>query len=158
MTSVQEALGKQLVFAKLLLRGTRDGKSASIFHSLCDNKGPLLVLIKTRKDILCGGFSSIHWKNTNEWAVDKKCFIFSLKLKKIYKRLNDANNLYLGQSNGAWFGNGANLGIYCDNTLYSYCNSNPFLVPKNAKGVHEITEEDGAYEFKDYEVFAISTQ
>ena len=104
--------------------------STSVFHSLCDNKGPLLVLCKTRKDILCGGFSSIPWKNSGEWTVDKKCFIFSLKLLKLYKRLNDNKNLYFGQDRGPWFGWGANLGI--DNKLYSHCNHDPFQVPKNA--------------------------
>jgi hypothetical protein len=66
-------------------------------------------LIKTRKDILCGGFSSINWKKSGGWTVDKKCFIFSLKLKKIYKRLNDTWNLYFGQGEGPLFGN--QLGI-----------------------------------------------
>jgi hypothetical protein len=132
--------------------------SASVFHSLCDNKGPLLVLIKTRKDILCGGFSSIDWKNSGEWTVDNKCFIFSLKLRKVYKRLNDYYNLLFDQAHGPWFGYGANLGI-CNNKLYSHCNTDPFKVPSNALGVNVITEEaSGSYEFKDYEVFAISTQ
>jgi hypothetical protein len=36
-THIQEALGKEMVNAKLLLRGSRDGMSASVFHSLCDN-------------------------------------------------------------------------------------------------------------------------
>jgi TLD len=89
------------------------------------------VLIKTRKDILCGGFSSIPWKNSGSWTVDNKCFIFSLKIKKLYKRLNDTKNLYFGQGEGPWFGNGANLGIY-DNKLYSFCKEDPFEVPKNA--------------------------
>ena len=32
-------------------------------------------------------------------------------------------------------------------------------MPETAEGVHEITEEkDGQYEFKDYEVFALSKQ
>ena len=111
--------------------------SPSVFHSLCGNKGPLLVLFKTRKDILCGGFSSIPWKNSSGdfnsggFKVDKKCFIFSLKLRKIYKRLNDNHNLLFYQDNGPWFG-GANLGIRNDNKLYSYCNLDPFQVPKNA--------------------------
>ena len=104
ITSLQEALGKQKIITKLLLRGSRDGMSAKVFHSLCDNKGSLLVLIKTRKDILCGGFSSIPWKNNNIWTVDKKCFIFSLKLTKLYKRLNDENNLYFSQYWGPFFG------------------------------------------------------
>ena len=85
--------------------------SPSVFHSLCDNKGPLLVLFKTRNDILCGGFSSIPWNNTGDWTVDKKCFIFSLKLRKIYKRLNDNNNLGFDTDRGPWFGN-HNLGLY----------------------------------------------
>ena len=32
MTNIQEALGKQKIYAKLLLRGSRDGKSVDIFH------------------------------------------------------------------------------------------------------------------------------
>ncbi len=99
--------------------------STDIFHELCDNKGPLLVLFQTRKDILCGGFSSIHWKSSGDWTVDKKCFIFSLKLKKIYKPLNDNYNLYLNQTFGPYFGCNI-LGIYSDNKLYSYCNTDPF--------------------------------
>ena len=84
------------------------------------------MLIKTRKDILCGGFSSIHWKNSGDWTVDNKCFIFSLKLKKVYNRLNDNHNLYFDQSLGLWFGDGANLGIYSNGNLYSDCNKDPF--------------------------------
>jgi hypothetical protein len=63
-----------------------------------------LTLFKTRKDILCGGFSSVSWKNTGGFMVDKKCFIFSLKLKKIYKRLNDNYNLYFANNLGAAYG------------------------------------------------------
>jgi hypothetical protein len=83
-----EALGKS-VFAKLLFRATRDGNTIAKFHELCDDKGPLLVLFVTRKDILCGGFSSISWKSKGGHTVDPKCFIYSLKTMKIYKRQND---------------------------------------------------------------------
>ena len=61
---------------------------------LCDGKGPMLTLIKTGKGILCGGFSSVSWKNSGGWTVDKKTFLYSLKFNKIYKRLNDDYNLY----------------------------------------------------------------
>ena len=111
ITSLQEALGKQKIITKLLLRGSRDGMSAKVFHSLCDNKGPLLVLIKTRKDILCGGFSSIHWRNIGDFTVDKKCFIFSLKLCKLYKRLDDRSNLWFNKNWGPCFGSSLSLGI-----------------------------------------------
>ena len=87
------------------------------------------MLFHTRKDILCGGFSSIDWKNSGEFVVDNKCFIFSLKLKKIYKRLNDNYNLYFNQSYGPLFGS---FGINISNKLNSYCNRDPFKVPLNA--------------------------
>ena len=141
----------------LLLRGSRDGKTAQVFHKLCDNKGPLLILFKTRMDILCGGFSSVDWQSSGDWTVDTKCFIFSLKLRKIYRRQNDNKNINFNKSYGPCFGTGANLGLSNSNKLYSNCNKDPFHVPETAEGVHEITEEkDGQYEFKDYEVFAIS--
>lgn len=123
-THVEDALG-QKVYAKLLLRGSRDGKHCDQFHKLCDNKGPLLSLFKTRKDILCGGFSSIQWNSTGEWTVDKKCFIFSLKLKKIYKRLNDNSNLLLTKNHGPAYGSGTTLCLV-DDKMYSKSNSDPF--------------------------------
>jgi len=61
-------------------------------------------LFKTRNDILCGGFSSISWTSNGQWATDYKCFIFSLKLRKIYKRQDDNYNLLFNKNNGPWFG------------------------------------------------------
>ena len=81
----------------------------------------MLTLIKTGKGILCGGFSSVSWKNSGNWTVDTKTFIYSLKLNKIYKRSNDNHNLCFGTDRGIWFGAGANLGITSDGKLYSYC-------------------------------------
>jgi hypothetical protein len=117
----------------------------------------MLTLIKTGKGILCGGFSSVSWKDSGDWTVDTKTFIYSLKLNKIYKRLNGNNNLLFSKERSIWFGGGANLGIE-DGKLWSFCDSDPFKVPKNSQGMHEITEEASGVEFIDYEVFAISTE
>ncbi len=120
---MKEALGKD-VSCKLLFRATDHGKSNLKFHELCDGKGPLLVLFLTSKDILCGGFCSISWKSCNdgEWGVDPKCFIFSLKLLKIYKRQNDTKNLLFNTTHGPYFGTGSSLGINDDNKLFSNIN------------------------------------
>ncbi len=120
----------------------------------------MLTLIKTGKGILCGGFSSVSWNKSSDWTVDTKSFIYSLKLNKIYKRLNDNHNLYFTSDWGICYGGGPNLGIYSNGKLWGYCDSDPFKVPKNSQGMHEITEEaHGSYvEFNDYEVFAISTE
>ena len=135
-----------------MFRGSRDGFSAAKFHELCDNKGPLLVLFLTSKDILCGGFSSIGWKNYGGHTVDPKCFIFSLKTGKVYHRLNDTYNLYFSSDVGPFFGY---FGINSNNNFVSYVNCDPFKIPVNSSGTHEITEEaeNGNYEYKDYEVF-----
>ena len=118
----------------------------------------MLTLIKTGKGILCGGFSSVSWKNSGGWTVDTKTFIYSLKLNKIYKRLNDNHNICF-DSDGIWYGN-TNLSINQSGKLLSCCDNNPFKVPKNSQGMHEITEEahGSSVEFNDYEVFAISTE
>ena len=139
----------------MLFRGSRDGFSNAKFHELCDNKGPLLVLFLTGKDILCGGFSSISWKNTGDWAVDPKCFLFSLKTRKVYHRLNDTKNLCFQSDRGPWFGFGAKLGITNTKKLYIRVNDDPFKISVNSSGTHEITEEKDSndYECKDYEVF-----
>ena len=81
---------------------------------------------------MCGGFSSINWKSSGEFQVDTKCFIFSLKLPKVYKRQNDIENIYFNPSYGPYFGANGALGIGYDNKLFSACDQNPFLVPKNA--------------------------
>ena len=94
---------------------------------MCDNKGPLLSVIKSRKDILCGLFSSIDWKNTGGWTVDKKCFVYSLKLMKVYKRQNDNYNVHFG-SQGHY---GNNFGIHDEGKLYGYKNGDPFKIPPN---------------------------
>jgi hypothetical protein len=86
MTHIQEALGMKEIKSIFLLRGSVTGMSPSVFHDNCDNRGPLLVLFKIGKDHLCGGFSSISWSSSGKWEVDKNCFIFSLKTRKVYKR------------------------------------------------------------------------
>ncbi len=84
------------------------------------------MIFKTRKDILCGGFSSINWKKSGDFAVDKKCFIFSLKeVYKLYKRLNDNDNLCFNESLGPWFGYAGSLGIR-NSKFVSSCNKDPF--------------------------------
>ena len=99
------------------------------------------MLFKTKKDIICGGFSSIDWQSSGGWTIDSNCFIFSLKLRKVYQRLNDNKNVNFSETYGPCFGQGATLGLSNTNKLYSYCNKDPFQVPETAEGLHEITEE-----------------
>ena len=47
---------------RLLFRASRDGFSASVFHSKSDNKGPTVTVLKSRGNIF-GGFAEEPWTN-----------------------------------------------------------------------------------------------
>jgi hypothetical protein len=66
----------------LIYKASRDGYTAAKFHSLCDNKGPTLNLIKSEHNKIFGGYTSINWGyNTSSYKPDDKAFIFSLTNK-----------------------------------------------------------------------------
>ncbi len=74
----------------------------------------------------------------------------------IYKRSNNTNNVLCNSSVGPYSGG---VAINSNNQLHTYGNQDPFKIPVNAQGLSEISEEKpGQVDFKDYEVFAISTQ
>ena len=41
---------------------SENGESWENFHEYCDDKGPNLVLIKTTKNQIFGGFTPLSWK------------------------------------------------------------------------------------------------
>lgn len=47
----------------LLYRGSRDGMHAQAFHSLCDDKGATLVLVKCGEGWVFGGYAGASWKS-----------------------------------------------------------------------------------------------
>ena len=71
---------------KLLYRATRDGDKASTFHKYCDGICPLIILVKTKKEIRFGGFTETYYESTKEYKGkrDDKAFIFSLDKLKSY--------------------------------------------------------------------------
>ena len=77
---------------------TKDGDSFKIFHKLCDNIKPNLILIKSKKGKKFGGFTFENWESCNEgiWKKDNKCFLFSLDKKKRFfqKDINNNDNIY----------------------------------------------------------------
>ncbi len=52
---------------ELLYRGTRDTFESSKFHSICDDKGPMISLIKCENDRVFGGYSFVPWKSAGAW-------------------------------------------------------------------------------------------
>ena len=133
---LKERLGDKFSL-RLLFRGSRDGFKNAKFHELCDNQGPLLVLVKTAKDILIGGFSSIPWKNSGGWTVDPKCIVFSLTRNKTYIRHNDNTNVCFDSEYGPVIGNG---GFYIQDKKLAGNTNDTFLIKVNGAGEQELVE------------------
>ncbi|KAG9300155.1 hypothetical protein G9A89_010565 [Geosiphon pyriformis] len=75
-TPFQNRLGNHF---KLLLRGSRDGFSPNDFHSLCDDKGATVTVIKVKgTGQLIGGYSPESWHSYIARLNGDGSFIFSL--------------------------------------------------------------------------------
>ena len=136
-----------------------NGTDSEDFHKYCDNKGPTLILVKTTKNKIFGGFTPLNWSNDGGAIKDfsNQTFIFSLNLKKKFNMINVNNYaIYCSNDHGPEFGN-------CDFRLnknlkkgISYVNNScNFLNNKNleltgGKGEHE------CFEIKELEVYKVS--
>jgi len=69
---------------------SQNGYKSEDFHKKCDNKGPSLSLVKTTKNKIFGGFTSLNWNNQDGNLFDPsiQTFIFSLNLMKKYDIIN----------------------------------------------------------------------
>ena len=69
---------------------SKNGTQSQDFHIYCDDKGPTLILVKTTKNKIFGGFTPLDWKKNGDQLYDKsnQTFIFSLNLMKIYNMIN----------------------------------------------------------------------
>ena len=59
---------------KLLYRASEHKYSASLFHKYCDDKGPTLVIIKSREGWIFGGYTTQSWKSTKTGRWDSIYF------------------------------------------------------------------------------------
>lgn len=63
----------------LCWRASLHGWAGTTFHSLCDNKGPTVTMVKDTNNNTFGGYTSIPWRSENRYKNDPKAFLFSLK-------------------------------------------------------------------------------
>ncbi|PKK69555.1 hypothetical protein RhiirC2_850627 [Rhizophagus irregularis] len=139
---------KSKIDFKLLARGSRDGMGRAAFHSLCDNKGPTLVIatIDKTNDII-GGFNPSPWTSSNQWIVTSESFIFSFKSKD-----ENNNDIILSRitnpSAAIWDGdNGYDIGFSSDLQLFSG--------EYNQKNYKNRILDYEIFKITDYEVFQV---
>ena len=67
--------------SKLLYRMSKDGNNFNNFHSLCDNQGPTLTLLKLTNQDIIGLYTPLSWDKKSNRKTDSQIFIFSLTKK-----------------------------------------------------------------------------
>ncbi len=92
----------------LIYRASRDGFSASSFHSNCDGISNTVTIIKTKSNSVFGGFTSAPWSSYG-YKYDANAFIFSLRRegrqnKQKFNVEDPENAINSGASYGPTFG------------------------------------------------------
>jgi hypothetical protein len=64
-----------------IFKGSRDGWTKEIFAGKVFNKGATLILIKTSKNAIFGGYTSFKWEDSNDYKRDTEAFVFNFESK-----------------------------------------------------------------------------
>ena len=102
---------------KLLYQASRDGDAAQKFHQMCDNKGPLLVVIKSNCGRTFGGYAHASWQSNGSYATNPESFLFALNCSyATNQKFPSTNNgsyctQYFQGSYGPYFGSNGELVI-----------------------------------------------
>ena len=141
---------------QLLYKAKRDGDDASVFHSKCDNMGPLLIIIQTTTGYRFGGYTSKSWTNSSNFPGDELAFVFSLNLKRKFeiKKPKEAVGHYNNCGPVFGYGHCFNISSGCLRNSSSYhCTSASY------EGTNEmILTKEKNFTVSDYEVFQIKFQ
>ncbi|XP_065841109.1 uncharacterized protein [Oscarella lobularis] len=115
----------------LIYRGTRDGFQASTFHSLCDNKGATISVIKTTHDYIFGGYTNVGWKSSGEHVQSTSSFLFAFVSHALgsqsFRAFSTKNSAYAAYHNASChvvFGGGCDLLIADQSNTKSNSSSN----------------------------------
>ena len=89
---------------KMLYSAKINGDKSQKFHEFCDNHHNTLLIIKTTKGIIFGGFAAKTW-NSYELGrkKDMKSFLFSINNKKIYNPKPSKYHLFCSDNDGPCF-------------------------------------------------------
>ena len=149
--------GQGLDQTKLLFRGTRDGFKSTDFHKMCDNKGPTLVLVKTKNGYYFGGFTVSTWEHSGGYRSDPGSFIFSLNNKTKQDCNKTTHSIRCDSTYGPTFGGGHDFYIDsdCNQNTNSYSEfGHSYKSPYQYNTVQSKNYLAGSYNFQvdDYEV------
>ncbi|KAF2075550.1 hypothetical protein CYY_003136 [Polysphondylium violaceum] len=149
-------------FIKFLLtvlqKGSEHSFSTTSFHSICDDKGPTLTIIKTKDGDIFGGYNSTSWNSDGSFGGDDKCFIFTLFNKHnipptMYKNNKNNRYVYNHPNFAATFGRND---ITLQQNISYQCFPDDYSDTPNGKGKDTLTpKRNFEINLQDYEVFKV---
>jgi len=99
----------------LLYRRSRDGASASAFHSRVDDQGPTLVIFRANNGQVFGGYTPNSWSSTSAgYKNSSDAFLFNLNSDRRSSPYYPQYSIYTNANYGPTFGN---HDIYINNTM-----------------------------------------
>jgi len=93
---------------------SRDGQSASNFHSACDGKGPTVVIVLTTTGNIFGGYAASSWSSSSGYVSASTSFLFRLRPGMRHytvKKGKETYSMYRNSGYGPSFGAGHDLYI-----------------------------------------------
>ncbi|MBK7149344.1 MAG: TLD domain-containing protein [Bacteroidetes bacterium] len=126
-TTLSTWLNNNCAVGTLLYRKSVHGASSSTFHSLCDNQGPTLVLIKNdATNTVFGGFANASWVSGyygyygwyGQYISAPGSFLFNLTTNQKADLINsyDYSAMYGNNNYGPVFGGGNDIFMNSDMT------------------------------------------
>ena len=89
------------------------GWKAKDFHDRCNGKGATLVVVKTDKGRIFGGYTSVSWESAGGvYKDDKSAFLFSVNNNRKYPITDSTKAIKNYTSYGPLFGGGHDLAIH----------------------------------------------
>ncbi|RIA96988.1 hypothetical protein C1645_871675, partial [Glomus cerebriforme] len=132
----------------LLIRGSRDGFTNTVFHNMCDGKGPTIIILKLKNETsILGGYNPINWdiNKHGNYEPTSESFLFNLGEEIILSRVQKWENAIFHSNRGISFRDlqlidtfNLERGVYCTKNAYD-------------KKIHT----QGFYIADEYEVFSV---
>lgn len=136
-----------------IYKATIDGDKSDNFHSCCDYQGPTVIILKTTRGFVFGGYTSESWDKSGEFKCDNDSFLFSMNFQRIYPINANTKAIYCLTTYGPTFGGGHDICILnnCLHTSKNYCYFNGTFEGAN----FEINGNDQYFTVQELEVYKV---
>jgi len=146
---------QSMKMGEVLYVASRDGQTASNFHSACDNKGATVVIVESTTAVF-GGYTDISWGSSSKYVASTNSFLFGLRPSVKQYKIHPAKTkqaVYHNAGYGPTFGGGHDLYIRNSpiTTSGSYTNGgHTYVFPKYPS--YEMANGIRNFKVKDYVV------